>query len=48
MSDRGAAFDLDVVQEAIRILVSPEGVPEVTGRKQQKMILLLGDDPQYR
>jgi Xaa-Pro aminopeptidase len=36
------------VRSEIDILVPPDGAPEVTGRKQQKMILLLGDDPQYR
>ena len=36
------------VRSEIDILIPPEGAPEVTGRKQEKMILLLGDDPQYR
>jgi Xaa-Pro aminopeptidase len=36
------------VRSEIDIMVPPDGAPEVTGRKQQKMILLLGDDPQYR
>lgn len=36
------------VRSEIDILAPPDGPPEVTGRKQQKMILLLGDDPQYR
>jgi len=39
--DFGARSEID-------ILVPPDGPPEVTGRKQTKMILLLGDDPQYR
>lgn len=36
------------VRSEIDILVPPEGAPEVTGRKQQDMILLLSDDPKYR
>jgi len=36
------------VRSEIDILVPPDDKPEVTGRKQTKMILLLGDDPQYR
>ena len=36
------------VRSEVDILVPPEGPPEVTGRKQTALILLLGDDPQYR
>jgi len=36
------------VRSEVDILVPPDGLPEVTGRKQTAMILLLVDDPQYR
>jgi len=36
------------VRSEVDILIPSDGLPEVTGRKQTKMILLLGDDPQYR
>ncbi len=36
------------VRSEIDILIPAEGAPEVTGRKQRDMILLLGDDPKYR
>jgi Xaa-Pro aminopeptidase len=32
----------------VDILIPAAGAPEVTGRRQTKMILLLGDEPQYR
>ena len=35
------------VRSEVDVLVPSEGPPEVTGRKQQKMILLLADDPQF-
>ncbi len=35
------------VRSEVDILVPPDGPPEVTGRKQTAMILLLADDPQY-
>ncbi len=36
------------VRSEIDILIPADGAPEVTGRKQQEMILLLGDDPKVR
>jgi hypothetical protein len=36
------------VRSEVDVLVPPDGPPEVTGRKQTAMILLLVDDPQYR
>ena len=36
------------VRSEVDILVPPDGSPEVAGRKQTAMILLLADDPQYR
>ncbi len=36
------------VRSEIDLLIPGDGGPEVTGRKQHEMILLLADDPQYR
>jgi Xaa-Pro aminopeptidase len=36
------------VRSEVDILIPPDGSPEVAGRKQTAMILLLVDDPQYR
>ena len=35
------------VRSEVDVLIPPDGPPEVTGRRQQEMILLLADDPEH-